>query len=115
MLNIYPNTNCQPYFNYVADKLYSMSDVQRHTWEGFIIAAQVVSNLVNIVAIYAALVERYWIVWTYTPLMFLYGMFGSVSELTRGSYTSWLLPLICGLLAIVLTHQLAINRIYRRY
>lgn len=92
-----------------------MSDVQRHLWEGFIITGQVLANLANIIAIYGALVNRYWIIWTYTWLMILYGMFGSVSEFTRGSYTSWLLPLISGQLAIILTHKLAIYRKYNSF
>lgn len=77
-------------------------------------AGQVVSNIASIIAIYAALVERYWLLWAYTPLMFLFGMFGAVSELTRGSVSSWLLPILCGQMAAILTHQIGIQQQYRR-
>lgn len=90
-----------------------MSDTARHIWEGVIIAAQVVNAVVSIAAIYGAFAERYWIIWTYTLLMASYAMLGALTELARGSYTAWILPLICAQLAIVLCHHIAVNRASR--
>ena len=66
------------------------------------------SNAVNILAIWATLANRYWVVWTYVILTFVFGLFGAGTEFLRGSYTAWLMPILCGLFAIAVTHRVAI-------
>ncbi|KAI2805243.1 hypothetical protein BLOT_004236 [Blomia tropicalis] len=98
----------------IQGKLYSKSDLSRHIWEWSIITFQLINNIINILAIYAALVDRYWIIWCYTWLMFLYGMFGSSSIMTKGGYSPWLIPLICGQISIALTHQIGIRLQFKK-
>ena len=62
------------------------------------------------VAIYASLVNRYWLIWFYTLLMFMLAGFGAFSELVRGSVSAWLAPFLCGTVSIAMTHQIAINQ-----
>lgn len=93
----------------IQDKNVHMSEGVRHAWEGVILGAQVVVSLATLAAIYGAFAERYCLIWWYTLLMAAYALLGAVSDLARGSYTAWILPLVCVQLAIVLCHHVAVN------
>lgn len=69
----------------------------------------VVLDLVQIGLLFALVFNHYWLVWAYAPLMFGYGGFGALSEMSRGSYVAWIVPLVSGVIAIVVTHKMAVQ------
>lgn len=90
-------------------KLYDLTDSQLNLWKGLIIAGLVLMDLVQIWLMFALIFNHYWLVWAYTVLSFGYGGYGALSEMSRGSYVSWMAPLVSGVVAIIVTHKMAVQ------
>jgi hypothetical protein len=94
-----------------ADGNYTNGDRSKSAkiWKGFIIAILVIIDLVNLMGIFGALKEHYFLVMVYGVLLMTYAIFAAGVDYTRGSISSWLIPFMAAILAFVFAHKIRVE------
>jgi len=93
------------------DGNFSQEDRKKKTkiWKGFIIAILVIIDLVNLLGLFGAFKEHYYLTMVYGVLLMGYAIFCAGVDYTRGSISSWMVPFLVAVLAFVFAHKIRVE------
>ena len=97
------------------DSMANFSDADHRTtakvWKGFMIAFLVIIDIVNLIGIFGAYKEHYKLTMIYGVVLMAFAIISAVSDYTRDSYTSWIVPFAVAILAFVFAHKIRTEQI----